>query len=93
MTDNHYWLDESHTIDNALAAEDRHAQAQLADEREQMTIAAIWHACMLGLPEDECRLLCAETGVQWLDVTRYTQPALRMDNDVMDHVCIGDCPF
>jgi hypothetical protein len=61
----------------AADADDR-AAADLSAERRENTLAALYHAAMLGLPEEpELRHLCAECGIPFADLQAYTPPLLR----------------
>ena len=53
------------------------AAADLAGERRETTLRAIYHAAMLGLEEAELRLLCAACGLAYADLDAYTPPILR----------------
>lgn len=58
---------------------DQAAAHQLELERQERIVDAIYEAAMRGLPEDDCKILCAECGVSWklIESTqkdRNTQP-------------------
>ena len=56
---------------------DQQAAHQLNVERLERVTAAIYNAAMLGLPEDDVRVICAEVGITYDDLRRYTPPVLR----------------
>lgn len=59
---------------------DREALNQLMVERQERVTAAIYNAAMLGLPEDDVRVICAEVGITYADLKAYTPPVLRQHN-------------
>jgi hypothetical protein len=65
--------------DHPVPEQDDRAAADLAAERQETTLAALYHAAMLGLPEPELRVLCSETGIRWRDLQDYTPPILRLN--------------
>ncbi len=44
---------------------DDRALAELTAEREQLCIDALYEALMLGLPEEQARILARECGIKW----------------------------
>lgn len=59
---------------------DQQALHQLMLERQERVTAAIYNAAMLGLPEDDVRVICAEVGITYADLQAYTPPVLRQHN-------------
>lgn len=60
-----------------MMEQDDRAQAELAAERHQITIAALWHA-MMAVPEELFLHLCFECGIDRKDVEAYKYPLLQM---------------
>lgn len=56
---------------------DDRAAADLSAERRERSLAALYDAAMLGLPNDELRHLCNECGIAWAELEAYTPPLLR----------------
>lgn len=56
---------------------DKQALHQLMTERHERVTAALYNAAMLGLPPEDLKILCAEVGITYPDLCRYTPPVLR----------------
>ena len=56
---------------------DEQAAEQLASERLEALYCALYDAQMLGLPDKQLRVLCAEAGVPYADLCAWTHPILR----------------
>jgi hypothetical protein len=62
--------------------QDDAAAAELAGERIERTLSALYHAAMLGLEEAELRHLCNECGgITYADLQAYTPPILRREQE------------
>jgi len=73
--------------------QDDAAAADLAGERRERTLLALYSVAMCGMvSEEDIRVLCAETGVTWADLERYTPPILRTTNQPENQPTL-DLPF
>lgn len=64
-------------MDDQLEAAEQAVGQQLQAERYERAISALYSAAMLGLPEDDLRTLCFETGIAYADLEAWTPPLLR----------------
>lgn len=58
--------------------QDDEALAEMGAERYEMSLEAIYHAAMRGLPDDLVRHLLAECGINYAELERYVPMVLRM---------------
>ncbi len=56
---------------------DAQAADTLQHERYESTLHALYQAAARGLPEEELRILCHETGIAYVDLDTYVPPILR----------------
>ena len=82
------WLDDRD--DGQAAATDA---AMLAEERAELSLSALYHAAMLGLPEDELRHLCCECGLSYRELEQYAPPILRTSNQPDGGAAQDTLPF
>ena len=53
--------------------------ADLAGERRELALMALYSAAMLGLSEQDLKTLCYECGLTYRDLETYTPPILRRE--------------
>ena len=57
---------------------DDRALSELGMERRDDVLSAVYSAAMLGLPEQDCRVLLREAGLSYADLEHYTPHVLRL---------------
>ena len=60
--------------------DDAQAASDLAGERRERTLNALYNAAMIGVPDEDIRHLCSECGIPWRELEQWTHPVLRMPN-------------
>ena len=57
--------------------DERAWQDDLAGERQERILNALYNAAMIGVPEDDLRVLCSECGLTYADLEHFTPHVLR----------------